>query len=338
MSRCRQYRPIPGTHTVYHLMMRTHGGAHLFAPVEREHFVRMLHKVAAFSGVEVLNYCVLSNHYHLLVRVYTPNVGERVNIDTLLTRYRALYGESPCRGSGYPAISRLKELLFGKDTTLAEFWRLRLESRMNNVSLFMKTLNQRFTTWYNSTHQHFGTLWAERFKDVVVEDEACARGVLSAYLDLNPVRAGMVTDPQDYRWCGFAAAMAGQRVEQAGIIAVLGANDWKQAAQTYRRYIYFRGAGKKQGKGAIPPGIAIQVEEQEGTVSLAQQLRCRLCFLTRGAFLGSETFVKQLSSKRREYLKRVYRQHQPGAVGLATGHTLYALRHWKDPLVKEGNR
>ena len=43
--------------------------------------------------------------------------------------------------------------------------------RMGDVSAFMGELKQRFSRWYNRTHERFGTLWAERFKSVVVEDQ-----------------------------------------------------------------------------------------------------------------------------------------------------------------------
>jgi len=49
-------------------------------------------------------------------------------------------------------------------------------------------------------------LWTERFKSVLVEDSIEAVGMLARYIDLNPVRAGLVEDPKDYRFCGCAVA------------------------------------------------------------------------------------------------------------------------------------
>ena len=62
----------------------------------------------------------------------------------------------------------------------------------------MKTLPQRFTRWFNRTHQRSGTLWEERYKSVIVESGIAAR-TMAASIDLNPVRAGMVSDPAEYR-------------------------------------------------------------------------------------------------------------------------------------------
>ncbi len=56
----------------------------------------------------------------------------------------------------------------------------------------MKELKQRFSRWYNRQTGRFGTLWAERFKSVLVEDHPANVETLAAYIDLNPVRAGLV--------------------------------------------------------------------------------------------------------------------------------------------------
>jgi putative transposase len=44
-----------------------------------------------------------------------------------------------------------------------------------------------------------GVLWESRYTSVIVEEEARALRTMTAYIDLNPVRAGMVPDPADYR-------------------------------------------------------------------------------------------------------------------------------------------
>jgi putative transposase len=51
-------------------------------------------------------------------------------------------------------------------------------------------------------------LWEDRFKSVIVESGVAAR-TIAAYIDLNPVRAGMATDPADYRWSSYGEAVGG---------------------------------------------------------------------------------------------------------------------------------
>ena len=67
----------------------------------------------------------------------------------------------------------------------------RFTYRMHDLSEFMKTLMQRFTQWFNRTHKRSGNLWEEAFKSVIVEDGVAAR-TMAAYIDLYPVRSGMM--------------------------------------------------------------------------------------------------------------------------------------------------
>jgi len=78
--------------------------------------------------------------------------------------------------------------------------------RMHDLSCFMQGLKRRFSQWFNKTHNRTGTLWEGRFKSMIVQDGYAAR-VMSAYIDLNAVRAGMVARPEDYRFCSYGEAM-----------------------------------------------------------------------------------------------------------------------------------
>ena len=73
-----------------------------------------------------------------------------------------------------------------------------------NVSLLMKHLGQQYVQYFNRTHERTGSLWEGQFKSSLVESDryllTCQR-----YIELNPVRAGMVKDPALYRWSSFRA-------------------------------------------------------------------------------------------------------------------------------------
>jgi hypothetical protein len=73
----------------------------------------------------------------------------------------------------------------------------------------LKELKLRVTFYMNKRLGRTGTLWEGRYKSVLVGDCAQALLTISAYIDLNPVRAGLVSNPGDYRWCGYAEAVAG---------------------------------------------------------------------------------------------------------------------------------
>ena len=63
----------------------------------------------------------------------------------------------------------------------------------------MKEVKQAFSVYYNRKYGRKGTLWGERFKSVIVENGETLVNCL-AYVELNPIRAGIVKKPEDYRW------------------------------------------------------------------------------------------------------------------------------------------
>jgi putative transposase len=73
-------------------------------------------------------------------------------------------------------------------------------SRLFAASIYMRELKGRFAQWYNRRHHRYGVLWAERFKSVLIE-EGQALSAVAAYIDLNPLRAGLCEDPRGYRYC-----------------------------------------------------------------------------------------------------------------------------------------
>ena len=67
---------------------------------------------------------------------------------------------------------------------------------MWDVSGYLQRLKQRFTQWFNRRKGRRGVLWEERFKSVLVEGSGDPLSTMAAYIDLNPVRAGLVEDPK----------------------------------------------------------------------------------------------------------------------------------------------
>jgi putative transposase len=75
-------------------------------------------------------------------------------------------------------------------------------SSQEGPSRVMQSVGRRYVRYVNTTYQRTGTLWEGRFKSAIVDSEryflACSR-----YIELNPVRAGMVNSPQDYPWSSY---------------------------------------------------------------------------------------------------------------------------------------
>jgi putative transposase len=78
------------------------------------------------------------------------------------------------------------------------------------LSKMMQSLGRMYVRYFNKQYQRTGTLWEGRFKSSIVETEnyllRCYR-----YIELNPVRAGMVSDPAEYKWSSYQCNALGKQ-------------------------------------------------------------------------------------------------------------------------------
>jgi hypothetical protein len=270
-------------------MTRVVNGEQLFGDREKEMLRKMIWQLADFCGVEVLTYCVMSNHFHVLLRV---PARQEVDDAELLRRYEALYPKPTKYQTASVSVLRKG---FEANTADAEVMRHKLLARMGDVSEYMKAVKQRFSIWFNRNHQRYGTLWAERFKSVLVEGKGNPLQTMAAYIDLNSVRAGLVDDPKDYRFCGYAEAVAGGDSAQSGLRIIWanhGAKASEVALQAHRELMFGKRASEA-GLSEMSREKALKVLEQEqGQLSKAAVLRCRVRYFTDGAILGTSEFVR----------------------------------------------
>ena len=172
---------------------------------------------------------------------------------------------------------------------------------MGDVSGFMKELKQRFSKWFNKERNRFGTLWAERFKSVLVEDQPGVVQAVAAYVDLNPVRAGLVKDPKDYRWCGYAEAVAGREAARQGLGSFHRTTEWAQVGREYREVLLVTsGTAGRSGKVVLDPGEIRRELKRQGELSVGQVLRLRVRYFTDGVVLGSRNFVNGVFAEYRD--------------------------------------
>lgn len=282
---------VQGRSAVYHCMSRVVAGQALLDDLGKEKLVEILWQLARFCGIEVVTYCMMANHFHVLVRV--PQEQNPTDQE-LIERMEALYGKK----GGLVQLARQAPAQQG--TVDADIRRSLLE-RMGDVSAFMKELKQRFSRWYNRQTGRFGTLWAERFKSVLVEDQPGVVETLAAYIDLNPVRAGLVSDPKEYRFCGYAEAVVGRKEARAGLMSFQAAQQWKEAAAAYRQRLFVgAGTANRSGKAVLDREAIKRVLAQGGELSPGQVLRLRIRHITDGVVLGSKAFVNEMFALHRE--------------------------------------
>lgn len=72
-------------------------------------------------------------------------------------------------------------------------------STADGVPQMMQALGRSYVRYFNSRHARTGTLWEGRYKSTLIQAERYLLACM-VYIDLNPVRAGMVSDPADYPW------------------------------------------------------------------------------------------------------------------------------------------
>jgi putative transposase len=279
----------------YHCVSRVTNGQAIFQTTgpgseEAERFVRLLHRLAAFCNISILTYALMGNHFHLLCEVPEPRP---LSDPELLDRVEALDG--PARRK---AAQRTLQGQTPGGEVAAQALRQRCQARMFNLSSFLQELKSRFAQCYNRRHGRFGPLWAERFKSLLIEDGTALQAV-ALYIDLNPVRAGLCSDPKDYRYCGYGEAVGTGKVPaRAGLARALGFEPgqapWAEVGAAYRRLLFRTGVvASKREQAVIDPEQARRVvEEEKGVLPLGDQLGCRLRFLTTGLVLGSRSFVE----------------------------------------------
>ena len=312
---------------IYHCISRVVDRRFVFGEREGEAFRMFMRMYENFSGCRVLSYCVMSNHFHLLLEV-PPLAAGGLSDEVLLQRLAGLYSEAFVAGVAAELVEAGKSAGGADDAAgdaRAEI-HARFTYRMHDLSEFMKGLLIRFTRWFNRVHSRTGTLWEERFKSVLVESGVAAR-TLAAYIDLNPVRAGMVKDPADYRWSSYGEAVGGGRQgngkkAREGLLRAyfcdqgvgFEAEKWLEVSRLYRRMMGLA-LGRKPGRaavagegmraGQITMNTAEMLESKtNGTVlkdlGMAKMLHCRVRYFTDGAVIGSKEFVNEAFARARE--------------------------------------
>jgi len=315
-----EWRKSAGKPVFYHVISRVVDRRFAFGPEEKEKFRTLMRMQEKFTGCRATSYCLMDNHFHILLEV-PPMADATLSDDGLLKRLSAIYSEAFVAGVA-KELADARSALYVNENGLEEAVNAihqRFTYRMHDLGEFMKGLLQRFTQWFNRTHSRVGRLWEDRFKSVIVEDGVAAE-TISAYIDLNPVRAGMVKDPADYRWSSYGEAIGGGakgngKTARAGLVRALkahqgiGADDslWAGGvARDYRKLLMAGAVGKssesigrdgqtvtkvtRKGISKVEPEWE---RDTDGEIPFGKMLRCRIRYFTDGAVIGSRNFVDE---------------------------------------------
>ena len=125
-----------------------------------------------------------------------------------------------------------------------------LETQEEGGSLaeIMKGINLSYAQHYKRKYDHIGHFWQDRFKSILISNDqyllACG-----SYVELNPVRAGIVKDPRDYRWSSYRVYAYGKKdllVDEYLIYREL-SKDESNRRKRYREFV----RGMLRSKGAM---------------------------------------------------------------------------------------
>ena len=295
----------------YHVVSRIGGKRFLIDEAEKEILLGMIRGAAAFSGVELYTFAVMSNHFHLLVRV--PRRRE-VSDRELERRMLAWYGPGK-----FAAILEKWEKWSkkGQEVRVVDE-RDRMRARMYDLSQFCKTFKEAYTQDYNRRHENTGTIWEGRFKSILLEGSFRALMTVAGYIHLNPVRAKMVDAPEDARNAAYGAACHGDFAAQGGLRALVSRvyraedSSWEQARDACASAIEgkvpasvgaFSSAqdGKKESESSREENVADEVVErdEQGRMlppkTLRGLLRRRVAGFLHGGALGGEGFLRRVA-------------------------------------------
>lgn len=295
----------------YHCVSRVVDRRFIFGPEEKDHFVRLLRECEAFCRVRILTFAVMANHFHVLVEV-----SRRPAPDLLPSPEQVLADLRQLSGHQFPQAveQRFHAFREANDPTGLAAYLATFHARMYDLSSFMKLVKQRFTQWYNARTGRKGTLWEDRFKSVLVEGRGHALTTMAAYIDLNPVRAGLVSDPKDYRWSGYGEAVAGRKRARLGIQALVQAlHRGREASSSrslaeYRMRLYLEGNEGREAigedgrpvRGTLPREDLVKVLAARGRLPLREYLRCRVRYFCDGAVLGGRDYVERIFAAYRD--------------------------------------
>ncbi len=296
---------IPDQKAVYHVMSRSALDGYPLNDFEKDFIVDLIKKLSRVYFVDILGFCIMGNHFHLAVRTYPES---ELADEEVRKRYAAHYGQDIADGQ-IPYFRR----------------------KWCDLSEFIRDIKQMFTRFYNKRHNRAGFFWGSRFKSVIVEDGETLINCL-AYIDLNPIRAGLVERPEDYRWSSLSyhvqTANKDDFLSLDFGLAEFGVLDAGDCLRRYRRFVYEAGGLERPDKpqaGVIDQEIVETERKKDFNLTRTQRFLYRTRYFSDSGIIGSKEFVAA-NYQRFKDLFACKHEKQPKAIkGLAGIYSMKRL-------------
>jgi len=328
----RKARFIGGPNSIYHCLSRVVDRRFVLDQPAKQKFVELMRRQADFCGIQVLTHCIMSNHFHLLLRVPPPKAVDEAEY---LRRLEVLNGHLAAQKEA-AELSRLRAM--GGDLQV-ELHLDRVRARMYNLAAFMKELKQRFSQWHNHRHKRKGTLWEERYKSLLVEDADEALLTIAHYLEMNPVRAGICRSPEAYRWNGLGAALRGDQRARQGLRIIMQlllhrSQSVRQALEAYPANLLEKTPPVLDKAGqALPGTCAGDSARPLSGLNRSALLRCRIRHFSDGVVLGSRAFLEASFFGKMDFFGS-RRRTAPRRIRQAGQGRLYCARDYADGITQ----
>lgn len=288
MARHARIKAMESGAVFYHLYCRAAGreGEYPLQSKEARHqMISLLKFYQSIYQMRVGGFCVMGNHYHLVVEF---SQFREMSRDELYKMASKLYKNEKAKLAGWTV----------------ERW-AQFNRRLFDVSEFMRNFQAAFARWFNGLYERKGRFWGDRFKSTLLEDHAAMLDCLW-YVELNAVRAGIVQRPELYEGSSLFFREVKDDRWMIPLMELLPSRSRQQSLVEYRAAIYYRGNVRtRSGQGEIPDHV-VREEEQRGFTTPGVY-RKRLRHFVDGLVVGSEGFVLRYLNELREagvYLRR----------------------------------
>ncbi|MGM0610903.1 MAG: transposase [Thermodesulfobacteriota bacterium] len=261
-------RDVP---TVYHIISRTALQGLPIQDRDNDYLLSLINRLSKLYFVDVLGFAFMGNHFHLVVRMYPESDVTDQEIKRRLDKY------------------------YGDNLKVGEMQVADYRQRLADLGAYVKDIKQGFTRYFNKKYNRRGFFWDGRFKSMIVQDGKSLVNLL-AYVDLNPVRAGIVKRPEDYRWCSLGYHV--QTKNRDDLLSVdFGMKEWNEfdpaeIVREYRRFVYETGA-VDTGKGRVMDAKVLEKERRRDyKLSRADMFRHRSRYFIDAGVIGGKSFVR----------------------------------------------
>jgi len=288
----------------YHLMNRAAGykDDYPFTPEDKERGMQIIRRLAEYYLLEIISVCWMGNHFHIVL--YAPARDEMPPTEDIISRHNLFFEKKP-----------LRQINPGDEIACRM-----IAENMRDISHFMKIFQQTYTRYLNRIKGRRGRFWADRFKSTILEGREALWSAVK-YVELNPVRGGLVSDPADYRhsswgwYCGtgkhpfekfFHKHMCSSKGEGPSV-------NWsmKELASEFRGELartiaYEQGLNEKEATEKI-------TKAKRGETMPVRFLR-RTRHFTDGGIIGSKIFIQETASLFRTEEKVMKKQFSRGRI------------------------